>query len=55
MRLLMDQGPERGYFPEPAKSLFIADNLEMKEAARRKFKQVDSNLNYIGGIRYLGA
>ena len=24
LRLLMDQGPERGYFPEPAKSLFIA-------------------------------
>ena len=28
IRLLMDQGTDRGYFPDPAKSLFIADKLE---------------------------
>ena len=28
LRLLMDQGADRGYFPEPAKSLFIAENPE---------------------------
>ena len=26
--LLMDRGPDRGYFPDPSKSLFIADKLE---------------------------
>ena len=28
LRLLMDQGEDRVYFPEPDKSLFIADNPE---------------------------
>ena len=28
LQLLMDQGPDRGYFPEPAKSLFVAENPE---------------------------
>ena len=27
LKLLMKRGPDRGYFPEPAKSLFISDNL----------------------------
>ena len=30
LRLLMDQGVDRGYFPEPAKSIFIANNPEEK-------------------------
>ena len=33
MRLLMDRGPDRGYFPEMSKSIFITDNQEEKEAA----------------------
>ena len=35
LRLLMDWWPDWGYFPEPDKSIFIADNLEEKEVARR--------------------
>ena len=35
LRLLMERGPDQGYFPNPAKSLFIADNLEEKEVAKR--------------------
>ena len=35
LRLLMDQEPDRGYFPELAKSLFISENQEEKEAAKR--------------------
>ena len=27
LKILMDLGPDQGYIPEPAKSLFIADNL----------------------------
>ena len=30
LRLLIDRGPEQGYFPKPAKSLFILDNPEEK-------------------------
>ena len=26
MTLLLERGPERGYFPEPSKSLFICDS-----------------------------
>ena len=28
LKLLMDQGTDQGYFPEPEKSLFIVDNPE---------------------------
>ena len=35
LRLLMARGPDQGYFPYPAKSLFIADKPEKKEAAKR--------------------
>ena len=38
LRLLMDRGPDRGYFLKPAKSLFIADNPEDKEATKRGFE-----------------
>ena len=34
VKMLMAQGPDQGYFPDPAKSLFIADNPEEKEATR---------------------
>ena len=37
LRLMMDQGPDRGYFPEPEKSLFIADNPKYEETERHKF------------------
>ena len=46
----MDQGPNRGYFPEPAKSLLIADILEDKEEVRWEFMQAGLNLNYVGVI-----
>ena len=38
LRLLIDRGPERGYFPEPAKYLFIAGNPKEKEVAKREFE-----------------
>ena len=51
LRLLMDQGPDRGYFPKTTKSLFISDNLEDKEAARQEFEWAGLNLNYTYGSR----
>ena len=55
LRLLMDWGPDRGYFLEPSKSLFIDNKPEEKEVARQEFEQVGLNINYIYGIQYLGA
>ena len=49
LKLLMDLGPGRGYFPKTDKSLVIADNSEGEEAERRKFEQAGINLNYVGG------
>ena len=45
----MDEGPEWGYFPEPVKSLFIADNPEEEEAVKQEFDRVGLNLTYVGG------
>ena len=35
LRLFMNRGADQGYFPEPAKSLFIADNPGDKEATNQ--------------------
>ena len=35
LELLMERGTDRGYFPEPAKSLYISDTPEQEEATRR--------------------
>ena len=46
LRQLMDRGLDRGYH-EPAKSIFIAENPEDKEATRREFEQALLHLNYV--------
>ena len=51
LRLMMDQGPDQGYFPKQANSLFIADTPEEKEAANREFERAGLNLNYVDGRR----
>ena len=55
IKLLMRRGPERGYFPEPAKSLFISDTPGQEEAAKREFAVEGLTLNFFSGHRYLGA
>ena len=45
LKLLMAQRMDQGYFPDQAKSLFIANNLEEEEAARWEFEWEDLNLN----------
>ena len=35
LKLLVEIGPDRGYFPKPAKSLFISDTMVQEEAVRR--------------------
>ena len=34
LKLLMERGPDRGYFLDPDKSLFISDTPGQKEAAK---------------------
>ena len=46
---------DRGYFPKPAKSLFISDILGQEEAAKREFAKEGLVLNSVSGSRYLGA
>ena len=55
LKLLMKRGPDQGYFPEPAKSLFISDTPGKEEAARREFAVEGLDLNFVSASRYLGA
>ena len=48
-------GPDRGYFHEPAKSLFISDTPGQEVAAKREFLAEGLTLNVVSGSRYLGA
>ena len=49
------RGPDRGYFPEPAKSLFISDKPGQDETAKKDFSKEGLCLNLVSGSRYLGA
>ena len=44
-----------GYFPEPAKPLFISDRPGQEDAAKREFAAEGLVLNFLRGSRYLGA
>ena len=55
LKLLMRREPDRGYFPEPAKSLFISDTPGQEEATMREFVVEGLTLNLVIGSRYLGA
>ena len=46
---------DQGYFPNPAKSLFISDTPGQEEAERREFVAEMLALNSVSGSRYLGA
>ena len=55
LKLLMKRGPDRGYLPDPTKSLFISVTPGQKAGAKREFAAEDLNLNLVSGSRYLGA
>ena len=54
LKLLMNRGPDRGCFPDPAKSLFILDTPGQEEAAKREFASEGLELNFFTGSRYPG-
>ena len=51
----MERGPNWGSFPEPAKLFSFSDTPGQKEAARGEFAAEGIVLNFVSGIRYLGA
>ena len=53
LKLLMKRGPDRGYLPDPYKSLFISDTRGQEEATKREFTMEGLDLNLISGSRYL--
>ena len=55
LKLLMRRGPDQGYFPEPAKSLFISDTPGQEAGSKREFAAEGLTLNFVTGSRYLGA
>ena len=55
LKLLMRRGPDQGYFPDPAKPLFISDTPGQEAAEKREFAAEGSTLNFVSGSRYLGA
>ena len=50
----MKRGTDRGYFPKPAKSLFISDTPGQEAEAKREFAKEGLELNLVSGSRYLG-
>ena len=48
--MLMKRGPDRGYFIEPAKSLFISDTPVQEEAAKREFSVEGLNPTLLVGV-----
>ena len=53
--MLLERKPDRGYFPKPAKSLFILDTPRQEEAVTQEFVADGLELNFVSGSRYLGA
>ena len=38
LKLLLDTGPDRGYFPDPSKLLFISYSLDQEEVVNQEFE-----------------
>ena len=55
LKLLMKRGPDQGYLPEPANSLFISNIPRQEEAAKREFSAEVLILHFVSGSQYLGA
>ena len=51
----MERGPYQGYFPEPAKSLFVLDTPRKEGVAMKEFEAEGLALNFVSGSRYMGS
>lgn len=52
MRLLEARGPARGYYPEPAKSIFVPDKAEQADDCRTRLQELQ--FQHKAGARYVG-
>ena len=55
MIILLEWGPVRGYYPEPAKSIFICDSPTLEETAKQAFEAEVLKVNVVPGSQYIGA
>ena len=55
LKLLTKRGPDRGYSPKPAKSLFILDILSQEEVSKQELPIKGLTLNFVSGSWYLGS
>jgi hypothetical protein len=53
LQLLQQRGPKYGYFPEPAKCIYIC-KAEDEPIAREEFERLGLHIKYSRGERYLG-
>ena len=50
----MERGPYRGYFPNPAKSIFILDTPGQEEEVRQEFAAEGLVIIFFSGSPFLG-
>ena len=55
LNMLMEKGTYMGYFPNPAKTLFISNMPEQEDTAKREYAAEGIESNFTGGSWYLGA
>ena len=55
LKLLMERGPDQGYFPNPSNSLFILNTPGQEEVAKMGFVAEALVLNFVSGNKYRGA
>ena len=53
MNLLLEGGMYQGCFPDPSKSLFVADFPNQEASTQQNFEAEGLTLNFVTGSRYL--
>ena len=54
IKLILEQGMDQGYLPEPSKSLFISDFPAQEVSSIWEFKAVGLQIKFVLYIQYLG-
>ena len=55
LKLLTERGPERVYFPDPSKLLFLLDTPGQEEADKKDFVAEGLVINFVSSSQYLGS
>eukprot|EP00957_Ditylum_brightwellii_P117987 8998967-Ditylum_brightwellii.AAC.1 len=55
IKVLIEQGPDRGYFPEPGKSIHICDDPSQVQETKQIFQEEGiREMTFTNGQRYVG-